>query len=67
VQTLPKVEEEVVSIEASVITEAQAKVLEEVRAEVKVDHNPTPQVEGEKDIPKYQALFPVILIPLVTN
>ena len=56
-----------VSIEASVITEAQAKVLGEVRAEVKADHNPTPQVEGEKDIPKYQALFQVILIPLVTN
>jgi hypothetical protein len=50
-----------------VITEVQAKVLGEVRAKVKVDHNPTPQVEGEKDIPKYQALFQVILIPLVTN
>ena len=62
VQTEPKV-----SIEASVITEAQAKVPREVRAEVKVDHNPTPQVEEEEDIQKYQALFPAILIPLVTN
>jgi len=37
VQIEPKV-----STEASVITEAQAKVLGEVRAEVKADHNPTP-------------------------
>jgi|TARA_B110000285_G_C15066794_1_gene585614 hypothetical protein len=61
-QTEPKV-----SIEASVITEVQAEVLGEVRAEVKVDHNPTPQFAGEKDVPKYQALFQVILIPSATN
>jgi len=62
VQIEPKV-----SIEASAITEAQAKVLGEARAEVEADHNPTPQLEEEKDIPKYQALFQVILRPLVTN
>lgn len=62
VQTEPKA-----WIEASAITEVQAKVLAEVGAEAKVDHNPTLQVEEEKDIQKYQALFPVILIPSVTN
>ena len=66
VQTEPRV-----WIEASVITEAQAKALGEVRAKVEVDHNRTPQVEEENNIKtiiaKYQAPFRVILIPSVTD